>query len=81
MNIGVHLYRRQGGHPGKEAWKTVQKWDVEYRRTNGKYGYMEGVVAKDGKEAIGYVKSKVYDAWWFKVFHNEEPEEERTGTK
>ena len=57
----------------------MPKWYVEFRRTNGKYGYMGGIVAKDGKDAIEYVKSKVYDAGQFKVFHDDEPDEERTG--
>ena len=59
----------------------MAKWYVEYRRTNGKYGYIGGIVAKDGREAIEYVKSKVYDAARFTVFHDDEQEEERTERK
>lgn len=50
----------------------MKKWYVEYRTTDGKYGHMGGIVAADGKEAIEIVKSHVYNAVRFKVFHDDE---------
>lgn len=50
------------------------KWYVEYKAF-GKFGYMEKIEAKDGKEAIEYVKSKVIGATKFKVFHDDEETE------
>lgn len=46
-------------------------WYVEYR-AYGKMGYMEKIEAKDGKEAIEYVKSKVVGATNFSVWHDDE---------
>ena len=52
----------------------MPKWYVEFKLTTGEYKYMEGIEAKDGKEAIEYVKSRYYNAYSFKVFHDDEEE-------
>ena len=46
-------------------------WYVEYK-AYGKQGYMGKIEAKDGKEAIEYVKSKVIGATNFRVWHDDE---------
>ena len=51
----------------------MSRWYVEYKTTDSsKTRYMGGIEAKDGKEAIEYVKSNVIGAWWFKVWHDDE---------
>lgn len=53
----------------------MAKWVVEYKTTD-KHGWdcMEGVEAKDGKEAIEYVKKHIWGAYKFKAWHDEEEE-------
>lgn len=46
-------------------------WYVEYK-VYGKLGYMDMVEAKDGKEAIEIVKSKVIGAQKFRVMREED---------
>lgn len=45
-------------------------WYVEYK-AYGKIGYMDMIEAKDGKEAIDIVKSKVIGAVNFKVMRSQ----------
>lgn len=49
----------------------MMKWYVEYWAF-GKQGYMSGIEAKDGKEAIEYVREHVIGATRFKVFRDDE---------
>ena len=49
----------------------MKKWYVEYK-VYGKQSYIGGIEAKDGKEAIEYVKAHVIGAACFKVFHDDE---------
>ena len=53
----------------------MTKWYVEFR-AYGKMKYMGGIVAKDGKEAIEYVKAHVIGANHFKVWHDDDDENE-----
>lgn len=46
-------------------------WYVEYK-AYGKLGYMDMIEARDGKEAIDIVKSKVIGASKFKVMREED---------
>lgn len=50
------------------------KWYVEYK-AYGKQGYMGGIEAKDGKAAIEYVKEHVIGATHFRVWHDDEGDE------
>ena len=45
------------------------KWTVEYKTTDS-HGWksMEGIIAKDGKEAIEYVKRHSFGAYKFKAY-------------
>ena len=56
----------------------MSKWYVEYK-TYGKQGYISGIEAKDGKEAIEYVKAHVIGAVHFKVWHDDEQDETKEG--
>lgn len=51
----------------------MSKWVVEYKTVN-KLGWqsMEGIEAKDGAEAIEYVKSHIFGCYKFKAWHDEE---------
>lgn len=49
----------------------MKKWYVEYK-AYGKQGYIGKIEAKDGKEAIEIVKSRVIGATRFKVWHDDE---------
>lgn len=52
------------------------KWCVEYK-AYGKWRYVEKIEAKDGKEAIEYVKNHVaIGATCFKVWHDDEEEKD-----
>lgn len=53
----------------------MSKWYVEYK-AYGKIGYMSGIEAENGKEAIEVVKSKVIGATKFYVLHDEDEDEE-----
>ena len=48
-------------------------WYVEFR-AYGKMKHMGGIVARDGKEAIEYVKAHVIGATCFKVWHDDDDE-------
>ena len=50
------------------------RWYVEYK-AYGKIGYMSGIEAENGKEAIEIVKSKVIGATRFYVLREEDKEE------
>lgn len=52
----------------------MKKWYVEFK-CYGKQKYLGGIVAKDGKEAIEFVKSRFIGATSFKVWHDDEEEE------
>jgi len=58
----------------------MSKWYVEYKSTdkssknNFGMGCMGKIEAKDGKEAIEYVKRHVFGAYKFKVWHDDEEE-------
>lgn len=47
------------------------KWYVEYK-AYGKQYYMSGIEAKDGKEAIEYVKEQVIGATKFHVMRDDD---------
>lgn len=52
----------------------MSKWYVEYKIRKTSYAttnYMDNIEAKDGKEAIEYVKQHVIGAYGFKVFHDD----------
>lgn len=56
----------------------MSRWIVEFKQSS-KHGwdYIEGIEAKDGKEAIEYVKEhKVIGAYKFKAWHDDEQDEE-----
>lgn len=54
--------------------KKSSKWYVEYK-AYGKQGYMGGIEAEDGKQAIAYVKAHVIGATRFKCWHDDEEQE------
>lgn len=57
----------------------MSKWYVEYKTPN-KHGWqgINGIEAKDGKEAIEYVKEHVIiGGYKFKAYHDDEEEEEQ----
>ena len=56
----------------------MSKWYVEYK-AYGKFGYMSGIEAENGKEAIEVVKSKVIGATKFYVLRDEDEEENGNG--
>ena len=54
----------------------MSKWCVEYK-VHVKGGYsktdcINGIDAKDGSEAIEYVKKHVFGAYKFKAYHDDE---------
>lgn len=52
----------------------VSKWYVEYK-AYGKQYYKGGIKAKDGKEAIKFIKDRVtIGAHDFKVWHDDDEE-------
>ncbi len=53
----------------------MKKWYVEYKHY-GKFGYIGGIEAEDGKAAIEYVKAHVIGAHSFKVWHDDDEEED-----
>lgn len=55
----------------------MKKWYVEYK-TPASHGWqgINDIEAKDGKQAIEYVKSHVIGAYKFKAFHDDEEEEQ-----
>lgn len=54
----------------------MPKWYVEFR-CYGKMKYLGGIVAKDGKEAIQYIKDHFIGATSFRVWHDDDEEEDK----
>ena len=55
----------------------MSKWYVEYKVRRTSYAvteYIGNIEAKDGKEAIEYVKQHVIGAYKFKAYHDDEDE-------